>query len=98
MENTKTILLHNITPVVLKNMIIADLKIEIEAILSKANENENYSVQDAAKLLHCSELTIYNYIKKGFLPASKIGRNYIIKKKDFDNALKEVKSLKYRRY
>jgi len=35
--------------------------------------------------------------KKGLLPASKIGRNYIIKRQDLDNALKEVKSLKYRR-
>ena len=97
MENTQTILLHNISPVELKNMIITDLKIEIEAILSKANETENYSVQEVAKLLRCSELTIYNYIKKGFLPASKIGRNYILKKKDFDNALKEVKSFRYKR-
>ena len=97
MENTKTILLHNITPVELKDMIIADLKIELEAILLRAHDPENYSVQEVAKLLRCSELTIYNYIRKGSLPASKIGRNYIIKKIDFDNALKEVKSLKYKR-
>ena len=97
MENNKTILLHNITPIELKDMIIASLKIELQTILFKANETENYSVQEVAKMLRCSELTIYNYIKKGWLPASKIGRNYIIKKIDLDNALKEVKSLKYRR-
>ncbi|WP_100613610.1 helix-turn-helix domain-containing protein [Confluentibacter citreus] len=93
----KTILLHNITPDELKNMIIADLKSEIETLLLKANDTQNYSVQKASKLLGCSELTIYNYIKKGLLPAFKIGRHYIIKKIDIDNALKEVKSLKYRR-
>ena len=97
MENKKTILLYNITPEELKELIIDGLKIEIEAILNNTNEPKNYSVQEVAKLLRCSKLTIYNYIKKGWLPASKIGRNYIIKKLDFDNALKDVKSLKYKR-
>jgi hypothetical protein len=44
MENTKTILLHNITPVEFKDMIVASLKIELQTILQKANEPENYSV------------------------------------------------------
>jgi excisionase family DNA binding protein len=78
-------------------MIVADLKTELEAILNRANEQENYTVQEVSKLLRCSELTVYNYIKKGLLPASKIGRKYIIKKADLDEALKEVKSLKYQR-
>ncbi|MDO5978992.1 helix-turn-helix domain-containing protein [Flavivirga spongiicola] len=91
----KTILLHNMTPEELKDVIISEIK--IEAILLKAKEKENYSVQEVSKLLGCAELTIYNYIKKGLLPASKIGRNYIIKKLDIENTLKKVKSLKYKR-
>ena len=99
MENRKTILLYNITPDELKEIIISDLKIEIENLVSRLNLSQpvNYSVQTASKLLGVSELSIYNYIKKGMLPASKIGRKYIIKIADVEKALTEVKSLKYRR-
>ena len=99
MENTKTILLYTITPDELKEMIISDLKIEIENLVVRLNLRQpvNYSVQTASKLLGVSELTIYNYIKKGMLPASKIGRKYIIKIADVEKAQREVKSLKYRR-
>ncbi|RED48799.1 helix-turn-helix domain-containing protein [Seonamhaeicola aphaedonensis] len=93
----KSILLHNITPNELKDLIIADLKIELEKILNRVNEQENYSVDEVSKLLDCSKLTVYNYIKKGVLPASKIGRRHIIKKSDLDASIKEVKSLKYKR-
>jgi len=71
MENKKTILLHNITPTELKDMIISDLKIEIEKILLKASKPEYYSVQEVSKLLGLSSLTIYNYIKKGIIPAKR---------------------------
>jgi excisionase family DNA binding protein len=78
-------------------MIIADLKIELENILNRVNEQENYSVDKVSKLINCSKQTVISYIKKGWLKASKIGRHYIIKKSDLDSALKQVKSLKYRR-
>ena len=65
--------------------------------IKKSDKPENYSVQTSAKLLGVSELTLYSYIKKGLLPASKIGRKYIIKSVDLENALKEYKSLRYRR-
>lgn len=63
----------------------------------KQKEPENLTVQETSKLLGVTELTIHNYIKKGLLPASKIGRRIVIKRTDIDNALKEVKSLKYKR-
>ena len=97
MENNKTILLHNITPEELKDMIISDLKVEIEKILLKTNRPNYYSVQEVSKLLGVSNLTVYNYIKKGFLPATKIRRKIQIKRVDVENALREVKSLKYKR-
>ena len=97
MENSKKILLHNITPEELKDMIVADLKIEIEAILNRTNEQENYSVDEVSKLINSSKQSVYSYIKKGWLPASKIGRKYVISKANLDMALKEVKSLRYRR-
>lgn len=63
----------------------------------KANKPKNLSVQEVAKLLNVSELTVYNYIKKGWIPASKLGRKHFIKATDLEESLKEVKSLKYRR-
>lgn len=92
MKTQATILLHNITPIELKEMIVADLKVEIEKIVLKSTKPEYYSVQDVSKLLKVSNLTIYNYIKKGILPASKVGRKIQIKGLDVEDALKEVKS------
>lgn len=99
MKNNKTILLYNITPEELKEMIMTELKEEINAMLINLNSNkpDYYSCQEAAKMLRVSVLTIYNYIKKGFLPATKIRRKIQIKRIDLENALEEVKSLKYRR-
>ena len=57
----------------------------------------NVTVQETSKLLNVTELTVHNYIKKGLLPASKIGRRIVIKRSDVDNALKEVKSLRFKR-
>ncbi len=76
---------------------IKNLLLDIQNTPKKEELPKHYSVQELSKLLNCSELSIYSYIKKGFLPASKIGRKYIIKSVDLENALKDYKSLKYRR-
>lgn len=55
------------------------------------------TTQEAAKILNVADITIHNYIKKGILPAKKVGRKYIIKESDVQKALSEVKSLKYQR-
>lgn len=58
---------------------------------------ENYNVKETAKLLKVSEQTIHSYIKKGFIPAHKLGRILLIKRTDVEQALNEVKSLRYKR-
>jgi len=63
----------------------------------KSKEPENLTVQQTAKLIGVTELTVHNYIKRAIIPASKIGRRIVIKRVDIENALKEVKSLKYKR-
>lgn len=63
----------------------------------KSKEPENLTVQQTAKLIGVTGLTIHNYIKKGLIPAFKIGRRIVIKRVDIENALGEVKSLKYKR-
>lgn len=60
-------------------------------------KTENLTVKEACELLKVSEQSIHNYIKKGFLPAQKVGRILLIKRSDIDNSLQEVKSLKYKR-
>lgn len=65
--------------------------------LTKTDKNEKLSIKDVSEELGVAELTVHNYIKKGILPALKIGRRVFIKRVDLNDALKEVKSLKYKR-
>ena len=67
------------------------------SILSNTDKNEKLSIKDVSIELGVAELTVHNYIKKGYLPAFKIGRRVFIQRVDLDEALKEVKSLKYKR-
>jgi excisionase family DNA binding protein len=69
-----------------------------ELIKSKLNPpKKNVTVKEAAKSLNVTELTIRNYIKRGLIDATKIGRRIVINLESLENNLKEVKSLKYRR-
>lgn len=95
MENN--LLISSIT----KQEFISIIEEVIETKLSKKQESnlpENYSVQAVAEILEVTDLSIYNYIKKGIIPAKRIGRKYIINRVNLEAALKEVKSLKYRRH
>jgi len=65
--------------------------------LKKGDTEKNITVQTCAELLNVSEQSVWNYIKRGLIPAKKVGRKYLINQRDLENALKEVKSLKYRR-
>ena len=67
------------------------------SILAGTNENEKLSIKEVSEELGIAELTVHNYIKRGLVPAVKIGRRVFIKRIDLDNSLKEVKSLKYKR-
>ncbi|WP_242131338.1 helix-turn-helix domain-containing protein [Aestuariivivens marinum] len=99
METNKKILLYEISPQEFKELLVQSLIPQIEIIIKKfiSQEPAMYSVKSVADLLGRSELTIYNYIKRGTLPASKIGRKYIIHKTDLESAFKEVRSMKYKR-
>lgn len=63
----------------------------------KAKKGELISVKDAARHLKVAELTVRNYISKGYIKAERIGRKIRIRRSELENALMEVKSLKYRR-
>lgn len=67
------------------------------SVLTSVDENELLSIQKTAEELDVADLTIHNYLKKGLLKGTRIGRRIFIKRSDLNNALKEVKSLKYKR-
>ena len=79
---------------------ISEVKGLLLELIQKPKEEskpENLTVKESAEVLKVSEQSIHNYIKKGFLKAHKMGRIYLIKRTDIEEALKEVKSLKYKR-
>ncbi len=50
--------------------------------------NKNYyTVKELADIMGLSRIAIFNRIKSGKIKAEKIGRNYIIYKKDLDGIL-----------
>lgn len=79
--------------------IVVDQAVEkkIQDLQNKKESGGTITTQEAAKILNVADITIHNYIKKGILPAKKLGRKYVIKEADLQNALSEVKSLKYQR-
>lgn len=77
---------------------IESLLLEISKEPSKKeDQSENLTVKETAKLLKVSEQSVHNYIRRGLLPAVKMGRVLLIKRDDIEKSLKEVKSLKYLR-
>ena len=76
---------------------IENLLLDIKHKPEPKNQPENLNVKEASKILKVSDQSVLSYIKKGWLPAQFIGRNYLIKRTDLDAALREYKSLKYKR-
>jgi excisionase family DNA binding protein len=64
---------------------------------TQVTEEILYSVKSLAKEIRVSELTIRNWIKEGKINAKRIGRRIFIEQSQFENGLKEIKSLKYKR-
>ncbi len=61
-------------------------------IEAKAMTNKKYvTIPELAKLLGVSRIAVYNRVKKGQIPATKIGRTYVITDQTIANILgKEV--------
>lgn len=51
-----------------------------------------YRAEDLAKLFDVNIMTIYRYIKAKKIKAYKIGREYRIDKRDFEEFLNEIKT------
>ena len=53
---------------------------------------EFYTARELANKLRVNIMTIYRYIKAGKITAYKIGKEFRIEKKEFDNFLDKVKT------
>jgi len=53
----------------------------------KFKEKELYSVKELEKILPITPLTIREYIRKGKIKGSKIGKNWYVKKQDLEDFL-----------
>lgn len=60
----------------------------------KTQQKQYYSTQEVAGLLGISRVAVFKQIKAGKITATKVGRNYIIAKKDLPAALTAVLSPK----
>lgn len=47
-----------------------------------------YTLQEIADLLHMHINSIRNYVKQGKLPASKVGRSYLVKEEYIERLVK----------
>lgn len=54
------------------------------------NSKNYFTTNELAKILGVSRITIFNNIKAGQIKAVKMGRNYVIFKKDIDHILTEA--------
>lgn len=55
-------------------------------------ENEFISTIEAAQILGVSRVTVFNMVKDGRLKAKKVGRNYIIRRRDLGDIFKNLSS------
>lgn len=92
----KFIQIQNVTRQELVSIIENTVQSKLNSFLS-SKEPETLTIKETAELLSVSTVTIHSYIRRGLFPASKIGRRIVIKREDIEKALKEVKSLKYKR-
>ncbi|MFV8226222.1 helix-turn-helix domain-containing protein [Christiangramia aquimixticola] len=82
---------------IIRSSITTALDEYIEKEIREKAKPDFYTIKEAAEKLKVTETTIRNYIKKGLIAAEKIGGRIRIERSNIESALKEVKSLKYRR-
>jgi excisionase family DNA binding protein len=89
------------TPEMLEEIIKSSIVIAIQEFYSKKESakarKKHYTIKESSTELKVSTLTVRNYIAKGILKAFKIGNRILITNESLENAMKEVKSLRYQR-
>ena len=73
------------------------LEERLTQIESKSPKVKKRSVKELADHCGVAELTVRNWITDGKVKAKRIGRRIFIEEEEFQNALSEIKSIKYKR-
>ncbi len=73
------------------------LEQKIDRLESKSPKVKKRSVKELADHCGVAELTVRNWITDGKVKANRIGRRIFIEEEEFQNALSEIKSIKYKR-
>lgn len=81
----------------IKGTVTSVLKDFYIAQAAEKSKKKRYTIKEAAAEANVSMLTIRNYIARGHLKAQKIGRRILISSESLEEAMKEVKSLRYKR-
>lgn len=61
-------------------------------MIDMTDQKEFYKAEELAEMLQVNIMTIYRYIRAGKLKAYKIGKEFRIDKKTFDDFLKSVRT------
>ena len=73
------------------------LELKLDRLESKSPKVKKRSVKELADHCGVAELTVRNWITDGKVKAQRIGRRIFIEEEEFQKALSEVKSIKYKR-
>lgn len=86
----------------LKDIIQDVVRSELErnqktSIQAQPNKTEYLSRNQVAKILGISLPTLGKYIKDGLIPASRLSKRVLIERKDLENSLTKIRTIKYSR-
>lgn len=76
---------------------LARLEQKLDSLESKSPKVKKRSVKELADHCGVAELTVRNWITDGKVKAQRLGRRIFIEEAEFQKALFEVKSIKYKR-
>ena len=95
MEST---ILNHLSISELKNLIDESIKDALKSFNpKKESEVELLTTKEVSKILGVSAVTLNDWVKRGIIPALRIGTRIRYKKKDVLKALTQVETIKYRR-
>jgi len=94
MEST---ILNNLSVSELKNLINESVKKALEDFKPKEHKIEFLTTKEVSKILGVTPVTLNDWVKRGIIPALRIGTRIRYKKKDVLKALTQVETIKYRR-
>lgn len=79
------------------NLLEQNNKVLLSKMKKEMLADKKLSVEEAANQCDVIPLTMRNWLKKGIVKGGKIGHRIYILQSDLDNAMLEVKSLRYKR-